>query len=180
MDEMQTVNLSEQEAIRREKLAALQAAGKDPFRITRFDQAAHSAEIQEKYDELEGKTVSIAGRMMSRRIMGKASFAHLQDLQGEIQFYVRRDDVGEESYAEFKTMDIGDILGVEGVVFKTKTGEVSVHAQKVTLLSKSLKVLPEKFHGLRDPELRYRQRAVDLIVNPRGARGVRQAQRDHS
>ena len=166
MDEMQTVNLSEQEAIRREKLAALQAAGKDPFRITRFDQAAHSAEIQEKYDELEGKTVSIAGRMMSRRIMGKASFAHLQDLQGEIQFYVKRDDVGEESYADFKAMDIGDILGVEGIVFKTKTGEVSVHAQKVTLLSKSLKVLPEKFHGLRDPELRYRQRAVDLIVNP--------------
>ena len=171
MDEMQTVNLSEQEAIRREKLAALQAAGKDPFRITRFNQEAHSAEIQEKYDELEGKTVSIAGRMMSRRIMGKASFAHLQDLQGEIQFYVKRDDVGEESYADFKAMDIGDILGVEGVVFKTKTGEVSVHAQKVTLLSKSLKVLPEKFHGLRDPELRYRQRAVDLIVNPevRGA-----------
>ena len=166
MDEMQTVNLSEQEAIRREKLAALQAAGKDPFRITRFDQTAHSAEIQTKYDELEGKTVSIAGRMMSRRIMGKASFAHLQDLQGEMQIYVKRDDVGEEAYADFKAMDIGDILGVEGFVFKTKTGEVSVHAQKIVLLSKSLKVLPEKFHGLRDPELRYRQRAVDLIVNP--------------
>ena len=166
MDEMQTVNLSEQEAIRREKLAALQAAGKDPFRITRFDQTAHSAEIQAKYDELEGKTVSIAGRMMSRRIMGKASFAHLQDLQGEMQIYVKRDDVGEEAYADFKAMDIGDILGVEGFVFKTKTGEVSVHAQKIVLLSKSLKVLPEKFHGLKDPELRYRQRAVDLIVNP--------------
>ena len=166
MDEMQTVSLSEQEAIRREKLAALQAAGKDPFRITRFDQTAHSAEIQAKYDELEGKTVSIAGRMMSRRIMGKASFAHLQDLQGEMQIYVKRDDVGEEAYADFKAMDIGDILGVEGFVFKTKTGEVSVHAQKIVLLSKSLKVLPEKFHGLKDPELRYRQRAVDLIVNP--------------
>ena len=166
MDDTQAVNLSEQEAIRREKLAALQAAGNDPFRITRFDQQAHSAQIRSAYDEFAGKTVRIAGRMMSRRIMGKASFAHLLDLQGEIQLYVRRDDVGEEAYAAFKAMDIGDILGVEGFVFQTKTGEVSVHAQRVTLLSKSLKVLPEKFHGLRDPELRYRQRAVDLIVNP--------------
>ena len=160
------ISLSEQEAIRREKLKTLQAEGRDPFRITRFDQQQHSADILARFDELEGKTVSIAGRMMSRRIMGKASFAHLLDLKGDIQTYIRRDDIGEEAYARFKQMDIGDILGVTGTVFRTKTGEVSVHAGEVTLLSKALKPLPEKFHGLRDPELRYRQRSVDLIVNP--------------
>lgn len=159
-------SISEQEGIRREKLKNLQAEGRDPFLITRFDQAMHSADIVARYGSLEGKTVRIAGRMMSRRIMGKASFVHLLDLTGTIQAYIKRDDIGEAEYAYFKQMDIGDILGITGALFKTKTGEISVHATEVTLLSKSLKVLPEKFHGLRDPELRYRQRAVDLIVNP--------------
>lgn len=157
--------LSELLMVRRDKLRALQEAGKDPFHIVKYDQTHYSADIAADFEALEGKTVRIAGRMMSKRIMGKASFAHLLDRTGEIQIYVKRDDIGEESYAEFKTMDIGDIIGVEGMVFKTKTGEVSVHAHAVTLLSKSLRPLPEKFHGLRDPELRYRQRFVDLIVN---------------
>jgi len=160
------ISYSEQEAIRREKLKVLQEAGQDPFLITRFDQQLHSADVAERFDELEGATVSVAGRMMSRRIMGKASFFHLLDLKGEVQAYVRRDDVGEEAYAAFKQMDIGDILGVSGKVFKTRTGEISVHAEHITLLAKSLKVLPEKFHGLKDNDLRYRQRPVDLIVNP--------------
>lgn len=160
------VSISEQEGIRRAKLAALQEQGQDPFLITRYEQELHSADIAGEYEALQGKDVRVAGRLMSKRIMGKASFMHLMDLKGEIQVYVRRDEVGEEAYANFKSMDIGDILGVCGSVFKTKTGEVSIHATEVTLLTKSLKVLPEKFHGLRDPELRYRQRSVDLIVNP--------------
>lgn len=159
-------SLSEQEAIRREKLKTLQAEGRDPFLITRYDQQNHSTDIIEAYDALEGKPVSVAGRMMSRRIMGKASFAHLLDQKGQIQVYVKRDDIGEDAYVQFKDMDIGDILGVKGTVFKTRTGEVSVHANEVVLLAKALKPLPEKFHGLKDPELRYRQRSVDLIVNP--------------
>ena len=142
------------------------AAGQNPYTITCFDVTHRSEEITAQYDQLEGKTVSIAGRMTSRRIMGKASFAHLLHGQGEIQIYVKRDDVGEEAYAAFKQDDLGDILGVKGIVFKTKTGEVSVHAQEITLLCKSLKVLPEKFHGLVDTDLRYRQRYVDMIVNP--------------
>ena len=162
----QEQELSELLQIRRDKLAALQAQGNDPFRIVKFDQQYSSTEITERYDELCDTAVSIAGRMMSKRIMGKASFAHLLDCKGDIQIYVRRDDIGEENYTAFKTMDIGDIIGVTGIVFKTKTGEISIHAQSVTLLSKSLRPLPEKFHGLKDPELRYRQRFVDLIVNP--------------
>ena len=158
--------LSELLQIRREKLAALQQAGADPYEITTFDQAEHSADILNDYEAYEGKTVSIAGRMMSKRIMGKASFAHVLDGEGDIQIYVKRDDVGEESYAAFKQFDIGDIVGVTGTVFKTRTGEISVHASEIRLLSKSLRPLPEKFHGLKDPELRYRQRFVDLIVNP--------------
>ena len=157
--------LSELLQIRRDKLSALREAGKDPFSVITFPQSHHSAEIAADFDALEGKEVSIAGRMMSKRIMGKASFAHVLDAAGDIQIYVRRDDVGEDAYADFKAYDIGDIIGVKGFVFKTKTGEVSVHAQEVTLLSKSLRPLPEKFHGLRDPELRYRQRFVDLFMN---------------
>ena len=159
-------DLSEQERIRRQKLAQLAEAGMDPYLNTRFDLTHRSREIAARFDELEGKSVAVAGRMTSRRIMGKASFAHLLDGQGVIQIYVKRDDVGEEAYAAFKSDDLGDILGVVGLVFRTKTGEVSVHAQSVTLLSKSLKPLPEKFHGLTDPDLRYRQRYVDMIVNP--------------
>ena len=161
-----TPPLTEQEIIRRQKLQALLDAGQNPYLITHFDATHHSREIIDRFDQLEGQTVSIAGRMTSRRVMGKASFAHLLDGQGGIQVYVKRDDVGEESYAAFKQDDLGDILGVKGTVFRTKTGEVSVHAQQVTLLSKSLKVLPEKFHGLQDTDLRYRQRYVDMIVNP--------------
>ena len=161
-----TPKLSEQEIIRRQKLQSLIDAGQNPYLITRFDVTHHSREIIDQFDTLEGQTVSIAGRMTARRIMGKASFAHLLDGQGDIQFYVRRDDAGEEAYAAFKSDDIGDIFGVTGTVFKTKTGEVSVHATSLTLLCKSLKVLPEKFHGLTDPDLRYRQRYVDTIVNP--------------
>ena len=166
MENARTLNLSEQEQIRRQKLATLVEAGQNPYEITRYDVTHHSTEIVNNYDALEGQTVSIAGRMTSRRIMGKASFAHLLDGEGDIQIYVKRDDVGEEAYAAFKQDDLGDILGVKGVVFKTKTGEVSVHAQSVTLLCKSLKVLPEKYHGLVDTDLRYRQRYVDMIVNP--------------
>ena len=158
--------LSELLQIRRDKLTALQQAGKDPFEITTFDQSQHSAEILNDYAAYEGKEVRIAGRLMSKRIMGKASFAHVLDGAGDIQIYVKRDDVGEESYTAFKQFDIGDIVGVSGVVFKTRTEEISIHVSGITLLSKSLRPLPEKFHGLRDPELRYRQRFVDLIVNP--------------
>ncbi len=162
--------LSELLQIRRDKLAALQAAGRNPFEITRFDRDALSADIKANFDEMEGKDVAIAGRMMAKRIMGKASFAGLRDKLGDIQIYIRRDEIGDESYADFKTFDIGDIIGVRGFVFKTKTGEVSVHAKSVTLLSKSLRPLPEKFHGLTDKELRYRQRYVDLIMNPESKR----------
>ena len=164
--EMTQEQLSELLQIRRDKLTALQQAGKDPYQIVTFDQSHHSADVLANYDALEGRPVQIAGRMMSKRIMGKASFAHVLDGKGDIQIYVKRDDVGEESYAAFKTYDIGDLIGVAGTVFKTRTGEVSVHATKVTLLSKSLRPLPEKYHGLKDPDLRYRQRFVDLIVNP--------------
>ena len=157
--------LSEILQVRRDKLAALQAAGNDPFQITKFDVSHHSREVVENYASLEGKTVSIAGRMMVKRVMGKASFCKIQDREGMIQCYVSRDDLGEE-YAAFKKLDIGDIVGVTGFVFQTKTGEVTVHAEKLTLLSKSLKPLPEKFHGLTDVDVRYRQRYVDLIVNP--------------
>ena len=152
--------------IRREKLQDLKSNGKDPFEITKFDFTHTSAQIKENFSELEGKTVVIAGRMMSRRIMGKASFCHLQDNDGKIQAYVKRDDVGEDIYPEFKKWDIGDIIGIKGFVFTTQTGEMSVHAQEIVLLAKSLLPLPEKFHGLTDRETRYRQRYVDLIVNP--------------
>ena len=152
--------------IRRDKLAALQAAGKDPFKITKFAVTHHSDEVKEGFDTLENTEVTVAGRMMSKRIMGKASFCHVQDLKGTIQVYVARDNIGEESYADFKKTDIGDLIGVRGTVFKTKTGEISVHAEEVTLLSKSLQPLPEKFHGLTNTDTRYRQRYVDLIVNP--------------
>jgi len=158
--------LSEQETIRREKLQKLVEAGKDPYTITRYDRTHTSQQILDNYDALENQEVCIAGRMMARRIMGKASFAHLQDNDGKIQIYVKRDDVGEEDYAAFKQDDIGDIFGVKGFVFKTKTGEVSVHANEIVLLSKSLKPLPEKFHGLTDTDARYRQRYLDLIMNP--------------
>ncbi|MBQ6235144.1 MAG: lysine--tRNA ligase [Clostridia bacterium] len=163
--ELSAEQLSELLKIRRDKLSALREAGKDPFSVITFPQSHHSREIVAQYDALEGKEVSIAGRMMSKRIMGKASFAHVLDAEGDIQIYVKRDDVGEDAYADFKAYDIGDIVGVKGFVFKTKTGEVSVHASEVTLLSKSLRPLPEKFHGLKDPELRYRQRFVDLFMN---------------
>ena len=158
--------LSEQVRIRREKLAELQSEGKDPFVITKFDVDHHSGEIKAAFDELDQKTVTIAGRLMSKRIMGKASFCNVQDLKGNIQCYVARDSIGEEEYKAFKKMDIGDLVGITGFVFKTKTGEVSVHAENVVLLSKSLQVLPEKFHGLSDTDARYRRRYVDLIVNP--------------
>jgi len=150
---------------RRDKLSALQEAGKDPFLVTKYDTTHHSSDISDNYDELEGKEVSVAGRMMAKRIMGKAAFTHILDLKGRIQAYVSKDSLGEEGYAAFKKLDIGDIVGVVGKVFKTKTGEISIHADKVELLSKSLKPLPEKFHGLTDTDTRYRQRYVDLIVN---------------
>ena len=152
--------------VRREKLAELQAAGKDPFVITKFDVTAHSTDIKENFDALEGKEVTIAGRMMSKRVMGKASFCNVQDKPGNIQCYVARDSVGEESYKDFKKYDIGDIVGIRGNVFRTKTGEISVHAEEVTLLSKSLQILPEKYHGLTNTDMRFRQRYVDLIMNP--------------
>ena len=164
--EISAERLNEILQVRRDKLAALQADGNDPFKITKYDVTHHSDEIKNGFEELEGKSVSIAGRMMSKRIMGKASFCHVQDLHGQIQSYVARDSLGEEQYAMFKKLDVGDIIGVTGEVFKTKTGEVSIHASKVTLLSKSLQVLPEKFHGLTNVDLRYRQRYVDLIMNP--------------
>ena len=151
--------------VRREKLANLQAAGKDPFQITKYDVTHHSTEIKEHYAELEGKTVRIAGRVMSKRVMGKASFCNIQDLPGNIQCYVARDCIGEESYADFKKYDVGDIVGIEGEVFTTKTGEISVHASQVTLLTKSLQILPEKYHGLTNTDIRYRQRYTDLIMN---------------
>ena len=151
--------------VRREKLANLQAEGKDPFVITKYDVTHHSMEIKDNYDTLEGKEVSVAGRMMFERVMGKASFCNIQDLQGNIQSYVARDDIGEDSYKDFKKYDVGDILGIKGFVFKTKTGEISIHAKEVTLLSKSLQILPEKYHGLTDTDTRYRQRYVDLIMN---------------
>ena len=151
--------------VRREKLAALQEAGKDPFVRVKYDVSTHSADIREKFEELEGQTVSVAGRIMFKRVMGKASFCNVQDLKGSIQIYVARDSIGEEPYADFKKYDVGDIVGVRGEVFRTKTGEISVHASEVTLLSKSLQVLPEKYHGLTNTDLRYRQRYVDLIMN---------------
>lgn len=152
--------------VRRAKLADLQERGKDPFQIMKYDVTHHSMEVKNNFEELEGKEVTLAGRIMSKRVMGKASFCNIADVQGNIQSYVARDSVGEEDYAEFKKFDIGDIVGLAGTVFKTKTDEISIHATKVTLLTKSLQVLPEKFHGLKDTDVRYRQRYIDLIVNP--------------
>ena len=163
--ETKTQDLNQVLKVRREKLAALQEAGKDPFVRVKYDVTVHSADVKERFDELEGQTVSVAGRMMFKRVMGKASFCNVQDLKGNIQVYVARDSIGEEPYADFKKYDVGDILGVKGAVFKTKTGEVSIHAAEVVLLSKSLQVLPEKYHGLTNTDLRYRQRYVDLIMN---------------
>ena len=170
MAEAQNTNVQEQDInqllkVRREKLATLQEAGKDPFQITKYDVTHHSTDIKENFETLEGQIVRIAGRMMSKRVMGKASFCNVQDLPGNIQSYVARDSVGEESYAEFKKYDVGDIIGIEGEVFKTKTGETSIHATKIVLLSKSLQILPEKFHGLTNTDIRYRQRYTDLIMN---------------
>ncbi len=170
MADTQNTNVQEQDIhqllkVKREKLANLQQAGKDPFQITQYDVTHHSTDIKNNFEELEGKTVRIAGRIMSKRVMGKASFCNVQDLPGNIQVYVARDSIGEESYADFKKYDVGDIAGIEGEVFKTKTGEISVHASKVTLLSKSLQILPEKFHGLTNTDIRYRQRYTDLIMN---------------
>ena len=162
----QEPDLNQLRKVRREKLAELQQNGKDPFVITKYDQTHHSQEIKDQFEELEGKRVSIAGRMMSKRVMGKASFCNVQDLKGNIQSYVARDSVGEENYKEFKKLDVGDVIGIEGEVFRTKTGEISIHASHVTLLSKSLQILPEKFHGLTNTDTRYRQRYVDLIMNP--------------
>ena len=159
------LDLGEQQRIRQEKLKALQDEGKDPFVITKYDQTHHSADVKDNFDELEGKTVRVAGRMMSKRVMGKASFCNIQDLKGNIQSYVARDSIGEEEYKDFKKLDIGDIIGIEGEVFRTKTGEISIHATNVTLLSKSLQILPEKFHGLTNTDMRYRQRYIDLIMN---------------
>ena len=164
--ELTQQELSEQNRIRREKLAQMQEEGKDPFQIVRYDVTHHSDEIKDNFETLENTDVCIAGRMMSKRIMGKASFCNIQDRNGNMQSYVSKNDIGEEAYAAFKKFDIGDIIGIKGFVFETKTGEISVHAKEVVLLSKSLQVLPEKFHGLKDQELRYRQRYVDLIVNP--------------
>ena len=175
MEQQQNTPASTNELeVRRAKLAALQAAGQDPFEITKYDVTDTAKEIAENFEAIKtdveagitGKTVRIAGRMMSRRVMGKASFVHLMDGSGQIQLYVRRDDIGEEPYAAFKKLDVGDIIGVEGFVFRTKTGEISVHAQSLTLLAKSLLPLPEKYHGLTDTDTRYRQRYVDLIANP--------------
>ena len=163
---VQTQDVNQLLKVRREKLAELQQNGQDPFVITKYEVTHHSQEVKDHFDELEGKQVSLAGRMMSKRVMGKASFCNIQDLQGNIQCYVARDSVGEESYKGFKKMDIGDIAGLKGEVFKTKTGEISIHVSEVTLLSKSLQILPEKFHGLTNTDLRYRQRYVDLIMNP--------------
>ncbi len=164
--ELTQQELSEQNKIRREKLIQLQQEGKDPFQKVKYDVTNHSNEIKEEFEALEGKDVAIGGRLMSKRIMGKASFCNVQDRNGTIQCYVSKNDIGEEAYADFKKLDIGDIIGIKGFVFKTKTGETSIHAKELVLLAKSLQVLPEKFHGLRDQELRYRQRYMDLIVNP--------------
>ncbi len=164
--ELTAQELTEQVKIRREKLFNLQAEGKDPFQIVKFDVTNHGADLTENFDEYEGKEVTIAGRIMSKRLMGKASFIHIQDKSGKIQSYVRKDQIGDEPYAEFKKYDIGDIVGITGEVFKTQKGEISVKAHSMTLLSKSLQILPEKYHGLKDQELRYRQRYTDLIVNP--------------
>lgn len=161
----QEIDLSEQHKIRAEKLIELQAQGNDPFVITKFDVTHHSDDVKENFDDLEGKSVTVAGRMMSKRVMGKASFCNVQDLKGNIQSYVARDSIGEEEYKAFKKMDIGDIVGLKGEVFKTKTGEISIHASEVTLLSKSLQVLPEKYHGLTNTDTRYRQRYIDLVMN---------------
>ena len=158
--------IGEQEQVRRDKLAALCEAGQNPYELVKYPVDAYSEDIKANFEQLENQTVVIAGRMMSKRVMGKASFCNIQDGKGRIQCYVARDEIGEESYAGFKKLDIGDIIGITGFVFKTKTGEISVHAKELVLLSKSLKVLPEKFHGLKDQETRYRQRYVDLIVNP--------------
>ncbi|MEG0216254.1 MAG: lysine--tRNA ligase, partial [Hungatella sp.] len=169
-NENQTINpeedLNHLLKVRREKLTELQEAGRDPFQITRYDVTAHSSDVKEQYATWEGQEVSIAGRMMSKRVMGKASFCNIQDLKGNIQSYVARDAIGEDAYKDFKKMDIGDIVGLKGTVFTTKTGEISIHATSVLLLSKSLQILPEKFHGLTNTDLRYRQRYVDLIMNP--------------
>lgn len=162
---VKTQDINQLLKVRREKLAELQENGKDPFQITKYDVTHHSQEVKEHFEELEGKSVTLAGRMMSKRVMGKASFCNIQDLQGNIQSYVARDSIGEEEYKAFKKMDIGDIVGLEGEVFRTKTGEISIHASKVVLLSKSLQILPEKFHGLTNTDIRYRQRYVDLIMN---------------
>ena len=162
----QEPDLNQLRKVRREKLAELQNAGKDPFITTKYDVTHHSVEIKNNFEELEEKEVTIAGRMMSKRVMGKASFCNVQDKEGGIQCYVARDNVGEEEYKDFKKLDIGDIVGIVGTVFKTKTGEISLHVTKVDLLAKSLQILPEKFHGLTNTDIRYRQRYVDLIMNP--------------
>jgi len=162
----QEIDLNQLLKVRREKLENLKGEGKDPYQITKFNRTHTSKEIMEKYDELEGKDVTVAGRLMAKRIMGKASFCHIQDSEGKLQSYVSINDLGEESYKAFKEDDIGDIIGITGFVFKTRTGEISIHAKEVTLLSKSLRPLPEKYHGLKDTDLRYRQRYVDLIMNP--------------
>lgn len=163
---VQEPDLNQLRKVRREKLADMQANQKNPFEVMKYDVTHHSQEIKDNFDELEGKTASVAGRIMSKRVMGKASFCNIQDLQGNIQSYVARDSIGEDLYKEFKKYDIGDIIGIEGQVFRTKTGEISLHAEKVKLLSKSLQILPEKFHGLTNTDIRYRQRYVDLIMNP--------------
>ena len=162
----ENINVNELIKVRHDKLKELQEKGKDPFHITKFDVDAHSQDIINNFDEMEGKEVTIAGRIMAKRDMGKASFIHIQDQQGRVQSYVRKDELGEEDYAEFKKYDIGDIVGIKGLVFRTQKGEISVRAHEVTLLSKSLQILPEKYHGLKDTEVRYRQRYLDLIVNP--------------
>ncbi len=161
----QQVDVNQLIAVRKEKLAQLQAEGRDPFEITKYDVDAHTKQIKDHFEEFENKTVSVAGRIMSKRVMGKASFCNILDFEGKIQSYVARDEIGEDSYKDFKKMDIGDIIGLEGFVFKTKTGEISIHAKKIVLLSKSLQILPEKYHGLTNTDVRYRQRYVDLIVN---------------
>ncbi|MBQ8537512.1 MAG: lysine--tRNA ligase, partial [Clostridia bacterium] len=166
MADVQIRDYSEQEQIRRDKLQTLMQQGNNPYLLTKYPVTHRSQEILAHYDALEGQTIAIAGRMTSRRVMGKAAFAHILDGEGGIQIYVKRDDVGEDVYAAFKSDDIGDLLGVTGKVFKTKTGETSIHAETVTLLAKSLHPLPEKFHGLQDTDVRYRQRYLDLIVNP--------------
>ena len=166
MADMQNTSLSEQALIRRQKLAALQEAGCDPYQITKYDVTHHASDVKDNFEALEGTAVSVAGRLMTKRVMGKASFCHMQDLSGNMQLYVARDSIGEEAYAGFKKLDIGDIIGIKGTVFKTKTEEISLHVTELSLLSKSLQPLPEKFHGLTNVDQRYRQRYVDLITNP--------------